>query len=587
MFGVLRRRISAKLAGAIALALIALCAVGAIAVIASARIAAQGHELYLETVRFGRLDTELTSLFERAFGEVRSAPSELDLSQLAAKQKQVAASLAQAGRAVNAATTTASGEIAADAKAILDNIGAYDAAGTKVFEFAAAFAQPQAIEQVRDVVEPIESRLQTANLKLRSDVAQLAAARLAATEAEVAMVARLVMLSVGSLIIAVLVVSHLVITRGVARPISLLAAIMDRLSSGDNAVVIAYANRQDEVGHIARAIEVFRQNALDRARLEAEQEAQASRSLEEKRQALNAMAARIETTSSDALEAVGTRTTTIAAAAVEMSASAIRTGAATKAASEVAGQALVTAQTAARAAEQLAASIREIGGQVAQSAAVVGDAVTTGAETRSIMQALNEEVGQIGAVADMIGEIAAKTNLLALNATIESARAGEAGKGFAVVASEVKQLANQTARSTEDIARHIAKVRDATNASVVAVGRIEQMIDKINGIAEAVAAAVEHQGAGTAEIARNVTGTAAAVDEMTKRISEVSDEAEQTGQRSAQVRDDTVALNATVVELKLAVVRTLRSSTAEVDRRLDNRTEVDIPDQPVLSRIGV
>ena len=168
----------------------------------------------------------------------------------------------------------------------------------------------------------------------------------------------------------------------------------------------------------------------------------------------------------------------------------------------------------------------------------------------------------------MIGEIAAKTNLLALNATIEAARAGDAGKGFAVVASEVKALATQTARSTEEIARHIGQVRSATGASVAAVGRIEQTIGEINAIAGSIAAAVEQQGAATAEIARNVAETAAAANEMTERTTEVSAEAEQTGQRSRRRCGTTRrALNTAVGELRHSVIRVVRTSTAEVDRR--------------------
>ncbi len=221
----------------------------------------------------------------------------------------------------------------------------------------------------------------------------------------------------------------------------------------------------------------------------------------------------------------------------------------------------------ASAAEQLTASIREIGGQVNQSSAVVERAVEAGRVTRETMEALNERVGRIGAVADMISEIAAKTNLLALNATIEAARAGDAGKGFAVVASEVKSLATQTAKSTEEIGRHIAEVRAATGESVTAVRHIEQTIGEINAIAGSIAAAVEEQGAATAEIARNVTETAAAANAMTERAKDVSAEADKTGQQAAEVRENTTALDVAMHDLQNTVVHVVRTATADVDRR--------------------
>jgi len=183
---------------------------------------------------------------------------------------------------------------------------------------------------------------------------------------------------------------------------------------------------------------------------------------------------------------------------------------------------------------------------------------------------------RIGDVVQLITQIAGQTNLLALNATIEAARAGDAGKGFAVVASEVKQLATQTARSTEEITHHLAEVRAATVDSVAAVGRIEHTIQEINAIAGSIAAAVEQQGAATAEIARNVAETAGAAHEMTNRTTEVSAEATRTGDRAGVVKDLAVALQTAVGELTASVIRVVRTATPEVDRRQTSRYHVDL-----------
>jgi methyl-accepting chemotaxis protein len=202
--------------------------------------------------------------------------------------------------------------------------------------------------------------------------------------------------------------------------------------------------------------------------------------------------------------------------------------------------------------------------------------VTAGTEARGRIEAPNQKVERIGEVADMISDIAGRTNLLALNATIEAARAGDAGKGFAVVASGVKALATQTVRSTEEIARHISEVRQATGASVGAVARIEETITEINAIAGSIAAAVEQQGAATAEIARNATETADAANEMTRRTTDVSSEAVDTGRHAIDVRDNTVALGQAVKELRHLVIRVARTSTAEAGQQQAPRAAVDV-----------
>jgi len=346
------------------------------------------------------------------------------------------------------------------------------------------------------------------------------------------------------------------------------------LADGNLDVAVQGVERRDELGALARSLEVFRGHMLKERELATQHEAMQHRAEADKRSALLKMADTIESETSGTLAEVDRNTATLAETAAAMSQSAASTDASSQAAASAASQALANAQTVASAAEELAASIREIGGQVQQSTAIVGQAVQAGSETRGIIAELNDKVGEIGAVADMIGEIAAKTNLLALNATIEAARAGDAGKGFAVVASEVKALATQTARSTEAIGRHIGEVRTATGRSVAAVGRIEQTIGEVNAIASSIAAAVEQQGAATAEIARNVTVAANAANEMTSRTTEVSAEAAKTGDRAGEVEALAGRVRHAVGDLAAAVTRIVRTATPEVDRRRVQRYTV-------------
>jgi methyl-accepting chemotaxis protein len=367
------------------------------------------------------------------------------------------------------------------------------------------------------------------------------------------------------------------IGRSIARPISALTDVMRKLAGGSLDIAIPHGARRDELGEMARAVGVFRDHMVAESQLMNQGEIERQAAEEDKRASLVKMAETIETETQTAIAQIGLRTANMATTADEMHASAGRTGESAQSAATAAGQALANAQTVASAAEQLATSIREIGGQVAQSTASVGRAVEAGRETRSTIEALNEKVGRIGTVADMISDIAAKTNLLALNATIEAARAGDAGKGFAVVASEVKQLATQTAHSTQEIARHLGEVRAATAASVTAVGQIEHTIGEIDAISSSIAAAVEEQGAATAEIARSVAETASAANVMTSRIAEVSSEADQTGHRAADVHQDVAALATAVDDLRHSVIRVVRTSTLEVDRRQNRRYQVDLP----------
>ncbi len=367
-----------------------------------------------------------------------------------------------------------------------------------------------------------------------------------------------------------------IFARVISRRLVGMTAAMLRLAEGDRTVEVPVQSHADEIGAMARVMQVFKHHVVE-SYLATERESERLQVELGKNTALRDMAVTIEMETSAALAQISLRTAAMTTTAGGMSSSASRTEFAAVSAAEAAGQAVANAQTVANAADQLAASIMEIGEQVSHSAEVANRAVTAGSETRATIEALNGQVARIGAVVEMIGEIASRTNLLALNATIEAARAGDAGKGFAVVASEVKSLATQTARSTQDIGRHINEVRSATTAAVAAVARIEQTISEINAIASAVASAVEKQSAATTGIAFNVTETASAANDMSDRIIVVSAEAEQTEKHAVSVRENAAALEVAMTELRHAIVRVVRTSSSEVDRRQATRYRVDLP----------
>ena len=365
--------------------------------------------------------------------------------------------------------------------------------------------------------------------------------------------------------------------RGITRPIAALSQAMRQLATGDVSAEVPGQDRCDEIGAMAASVTVFKAGMAGAEDLTREVQQQQATAHQQTQVALVAMADAIEAEAGIALAHVHERTAAMAETATDMSGSATRTGRSAESAATAAAHATETSHTVANAADLLAASISEIGVQVGQAAEVAARAVTASSETRGAIEALNTLVERIGAVTEVIRDIARKTNLLALNATIEAARAGEAGKGFAVVASEVKSLATQTARSTEDISRQIGEVRAATGEAVAAVLRIEQTITDINSIAGGVASAVEKQAASTMGIAFNVAETASAATDMSNRILEVSAEAEQTERHALSVRENASALELAVAELRHAVIRVVRTSTTEVDRRLAMRHTIDLP----------
>ncbi|WP_236025115.1 methyl-accepting chemotaxis protein [Arenibaculum pallidiluteum] len=338
-----------------------------------------------------------------------------------------------------------------------------------------------------------------------------------------------------AVIVAVLSVLSVLIAGGVTRPILALAAAMGRLAGGDRTTAIPAVGRRDEIGRMAMAVQVFKDNALEMDRLEAEQAQAKARAEQERKAALVRLADRFEVSVKGVVETVASAATEMQAAATAMSGTAEEASRQTVAVASASEQTSANVQTVATATEELAASIQEIGRQVSTSTRIASQAVQDARRTAETMTGLVEASRQIGAVVEMIQSIAGQTNLLALNATIEAARAGEAGKGFAVVASEVKALANQTANATEEIQARVQEIQGATGGAKAAVENIEGTIARLNEIAGAIAASVEQQGAATRDISSNVQQAARGTQEVSENIAGVNQAAAETGSAATQV----------------------------------------------------
>jgi methyl-accepting chemotaxis protein len=350
--------------------------------------------------------------------------------------------------------------------------------------------------------------------------------------------------------------------KGLSQPIARLKSAMEVLARNDLRADVPGIERRDELGEMARTVEVFKKNGLEVERLKGEQQVNEKRAAEQRKADMVKMADNFEGAVSEIIETVSSASTELEASAGTLTKTAERAQEITTTVAAASEEASTNVQSVASATEEMASSVNEISRQVQESARMAGEAVDQARKTNDRVGELSKAAARIGDVVELINTIAGQTNLLALNATIEAARAGEAGRGFAVVASEVKALAEQTAKATGEIGHQITGIQSATQDSVNAIKEISGTIEKLSEISSTIAAAVEEQGAATQEIARNVQQAAQGTQQVSSNITDVQRGASETGSASSQVLAAAQSLSRDSNRLKLEVGKFLNTVRA-------------------------
>jgi methyl-accepting chemotaxis protein len=340
---------------------------------------------------------------------------------------------------------------------------------------------------------------------------------------------------------------------GIARPLTALVKLLQRMAKGEDVEMTALT-RRDEIGDTARAVESVKTMLAEKAHREALAKSEQERlAANQRRQDMYRLAGQFETAVGEIIETVSSASTELEASAGTLTGTAERSQELSTIVAAASEEASTNVQSVASATEELSSSINEISRQVQDSARMANDAVRQARSTTEQVGELSKAASRIGDVVELINTIAGQTNLLALNATIEAARAGEAGRGFAVVASEVKALAEQTAKATGEIGLQISGIQSATQASVGAIKEISGTIERLSEIASAIAAAVEEQGAATQEISRNVQQAAEGTHQVSSNVTAVQRGATETGSASSQVLGAAQSLALESSRLKLEV----------------------------------
>ncbi len=369
------------------------------------------------------------------------------------------------------------------------------------------------------------------------------------------------------------VILAFVIGRAISRPIVEMTGAMERLADGDTTSEIPSQGRGDEIGVMAKAVQVFKVNASEVERLKLEEQERAAKQEMVLKEKLNELARELNDEVQVAVGQINTQAEGMRGSASEMNDVIRRLSERTTVVSEGANQANGSIQTVASATEELSASISEITRQVNQSSSIAQSAAQEAARTDQTVGGLAEAAEKIGDVISMIQDIAEQTNLLALNATIEAARAGEMGKGFAVVAAEVKNLANQTGKATEEISSQIGSIRNETEGAVNAIRSISGTIKQINEISESITEAVGQQSQATQEISSSVQSSVQHMTDISAQISDVASETEQVRGHSGNVMENANSTSENITQLDQRMATIMSSLRESGNRRKEERVE--------------